>query len=850
MPLRNSGNKKHPVTKTAGRLINPNNQTNAIKLISNKTLILIVIIIIIGSAASYYFQEKNSPEKASFSELYFLNPDKLPQNVRMNSFYDFSYAVKSHEKNPVNYELTTTYELFRLYDITEGLYSCLSPFRHKVYLEWNNISINKSNENKSGNNSDDELGDNPIPLMIIKPSNDVVKWMDKHSFYFTFSKLLGNGSLIIFYSPINHSINDSINNSNNLILNNHKNNNDAFNFIDESGSLRNYLFKIRITSNGEIYYNGVFKDKLVVNKQNNKVKINYNDGALTFFYNNKLLFKQYVKLVEGQYGFLTKKLLVGLSRIRIQHYARVDVPDKENIWIYELSDKTMNRVLQRIRNKMVKKATLTRFYNIKETESAGYDNQTTITKNITENHQLLFNSLINASNESLLIRNLSSFVENNSDYSLRPNFWLRTTKKNDSLIPWNHSLINISFKTPEENASYNIIIGDEVLLRITNKLFYFFIRKNNNYYLVDSVKGLFQNNDKSAKKNNHLIIISDNNKISFLIKNNNKTINKTYSLRKSLYNQPIRSYQKDTFNDLDFRITHNINSCFRENYDFCNLILAPSKFRMRFPKKNLESYAHQIVNKKDLAQLQELSNQSDEKGNKPEKNVFINKELLRNSNYTKTIPSTRLSLDGPVSLITNESNYSLSTSLIYLDGRGLLSIALESINKTLFKASIDFKNNLVIINVNQSTIRKELILDRNASINWTPVTLSIINNEVVSLKVGGGDPVFKTRIPLVNASKHFVFEINETYFQIRGLSLRKNNKAFSIPLIDNPCQLKSIYKGIIRLDNFTLETGDERIFNDYFKINHFFDYAKISVALLPEKLNASKQEIHFWVVRE
>ena len=101
------------------------------KLNYNFFVAVLVAAIIVSLAFHIFFRQNTN---ASFTELYFPEPNKLPNEVQLGKNYSFSFTIKNLEGKPETYNYDAKLELFNLYDVTEGIYRCIAQQRKKVYL--------------------------------------------------------------------------------------------------------------------------------------------------------------------------------------------------------------------------------------------------------------------------------------------------------------------------------------------------------------------------------------------------------------------------------------------------------------------------------------------------------------------------------------------------------------------------------------------------------------------------------------------------------------------------------------------------------------------------------------------
>ena len=96
-------------------------------------LVVLITAIVVSLVFHIFFRQN---VYASFSEIYFPNPDGLPNQVSLGQKYNFTFLIKNDEEKPATYEYNSKLELFNLYDVTEGIYKCVAQQRKKVLLTW------------------------------------------------------------------------------------------------------------------------------------------------------------------------------------------------------------------------------------------------------------------------------------------------------------------------------------------------------------------------------------------------------------------------------------------------------------------------------------------------------------------------------------------------------------------------------------------------------------------------------------------------------------------------------------------------------------------------------------------
>ena len=110
----------------------------------NILIISMIVALIIVTAGAYYFRTTLYAKDDWFGEIYFTEPTELPNLVRINQPKNFTFGIKSHEEEPINYTYYSGINLYTVYEIAESRYSCLSRFRNHYFLDVTNETANIS----------------------------------------------------------------------------------------------------------------------------------------------------------------------------------------------------------------------------------------------------------------------------------------------------------------------------------------------------------------------------------------------------------------------------------------------------------------------------------------------------------------------------------------------------------------------------------------------------------------------------------------------------------------------------------------------------------------------------------
>jgi len=697
-----------------------------------KLAIIVAIMLFFGIIGIFFVNTYTHIPPAPYSTLGFNNPTNLPNEVEITKSYNFNYNITSHEHNLTNYSVKTTFELFRLYDITEGLHSCLSPYRKKVYISWTNETnlTHISTPQKT-----------PIPdLTIIPAVKNPINWTDRFTLTFDQGKSSGDGIYVIYYQNL---------------------------------ETNKTLFEIKIfTKTGKVFFNNQNKSNITLHSQNDKIKLNYRNNHLEFIFNGNSIFSEPITLTpNAQFGFETRDVFMYVGNVKIQHKDEIDVPDKENIWEYIIDYNLIYHLQGELRSLQTVKHTLFRYYS-------DPDNFTK------EEEKFQLNVPLNAT---------------------KPSFWLESKNANNSLIPWADSILNITFPNIEPKANIVFLIGNSTKILITNSSI-----------TLDNIYGKYLIHVKNNKSKNNLIINLNNTNIKLTIEN--KSVNSKSS---NMFNKSIRIYQVNTYKNVEnIDLTHNKPVCFQKNpFEYCKLILSPITYKPQERKPNPSNYVETII-KKPVEE-------------------YVEKPVSKTTKF-----------DGHLAKITNQTNYSLDTNFIYLDGEGIVKISLEEKQETVFDLILNLKQSKLSFKRNNLTVEKTILIN-NLTTSWISFKADLKNN---SLKV------FVNRTNVLNAtiqpqkannSRYFTYETMNTYVESKRLVLQKNNRRFNLPLTEDPCQLKLIKKTIIRENGFALNIGESKTFYDTISMDNFFDYGKVSVDVLgSSNMNNTALHTHFWLVRK
>lgn len=382
----------------------------------DKLFVWLVVVISLALLVSIFMVVTLSHTKASFSSAAFLNPDNLPNLVKTNSEQSVSYEISSFEDDDTEYVVQSNVELYRLYDTSEGLHRCLSPYRKKYFVAWTNSTELQYVQTPK---------ENIVQDLHITQDIDPLVWSEVN-LYFSLGKLFGQGEFVIYYGKINAS--------------------------------PDYVIRID-TRDGNIYLNETYMNKINVSKENDNGRISYKDGYLNFVYEDELLFREAIDSDSGQFGFESRNGLFLLNKMIVSQYFPIEIPDRGNVINYQFSDEFFYNELSRIRNNIAKSYNFIRQYTTRD--------EITYVPRVCNDFDCTYTQ---STDQALLLENRTNITPYILDLpwnNITLPFW--HVARDDIEIPW--TALNITGDRPilPRDASISLFFDEHLVFTITNK---------------------------------------------------------------------------------------------------------------------------------------------------------------------------------------------------------------------------------------------------------------------------------------------------------------------------------------------------------------------------------------------
>ena len=296
-------------------------------------------------------------------------------------------------------------------------------------------------------------------------------------------------------------------------------------------------------------------------------------------------------------------------------------------------------------------------------------------------------------------------------------------------------------------------------------------------------------------------------------------------------------FHKNTYSTVRHVSIHNLdgecNTNGEEFYSFCEITYEFKTKRPKTPKINLSQYGSLKIPEKL----------------KEQKTQYAPKELIPEIDKVK-IPTKTTAFNGPISIIENETNMSFGAEYKYLDGEGLVDIKLHDLDgNTILDLNTDAANKKAkltyTINGKEHSIEYKVKINRKIWQRWQ-IKLFDKNTKIYL----NNTEIFS--IPLKVKTGYFSMTTNGTHIEKRHTYIQdlKTGKRINFPLLEDPCKLRLVYREDLYSGNITIDSEKERIFENNFTLNTYFDYGKVKVSVNgSSNTNNTALETQFWMVR-
>ncbi len=770
--------------------------------------VTILVLAIVISIIFHIFFTPNTD--AFFSEIYFPEPDALPNDVFLGKAYNFDFAVRNLEGKPSTYEYDSKVELYNLYDVTEGTYKCIAKQRRKVGLRWI-----ENNYTKTGTFLLNSLGIEGTNFVFSETDDyGKIDW-PYYTIRYKFENILGEGT----FSTVFH----------------------------DGDEVKYYITIFDAPAEVELAY----KNGSILQKERTKIKnlssenniiINVTD-SFRYYFNGELLFDKPIILTNGKIDFVMNNSYIELSSLN----SYKDYEDESNpkfIRGYKIDKLPAVKKHERLIKRMEENVRLIRreysFVAIcQENECVNLQNYLNNPRNIYSFH----------TNYSFDEITLLSLIDTKS-YDLKSYLYLQNMSTDNI---WSDFFVRVNFELLK--PQHTILFSFDKDLKV---LFHDF----ETYLIVKYPNGT----NIQRKSNlvdigvNNLRIEKVNNTINILI--NSNTI---FALDKSISLKNLSIYTKNTLVGLG-----NVAASNKE--EGCGLLLTSTscarnyfvQSAMNISKEKIEALADPIEVAAGLAaipifgisdifefgefKVQEFIEQPEEVERYSILDLLEYDIEVDPSLVDEDILSETYIFDGENATIKGQKNYTLSFDFSLLEGAGLMEISFHDINRSKissFILNIPYNQSNLFTNF-EGRLFREI---KNGSL-FKKSTKFIINYEGTNATYLLDKNKFFETEGIDMSNGFFSVSTFNTHFDINDMAIKDMDTRKSVLLSINadPCRLRKIGEVQIEKSPLYLADKEKRTAKQSFSVNENFDYGKVSVTLKhQEKLNVT--EIHFWVVK-
>ena len=788
-----------------------------------KFFVTILVIAIAVSLVFHIFFKQDV--EASFSEIYFPQPDSLPNEVSLHQKYNYTFTVKNHEGKPSTYNYNTTLELFNLYDVTEGLYKCSAQQRRKVFLKWVNSSeanasvilMPENGITGSATYSGIVQGKPSYSEIIFSQSDDYgyIDW-PYYTAQFSYENTLGEGSFTtIFHDKDFVKYTFTIFESTNKV---------EFSYL-ENGKMMHYTKKI---------------DEL---KQSNEVTINATN-TLKYYINKKLIFNKSVEnMTAGQFSFTMNNTYVLLGGLLLYKDSPIQVTKSKDIRDYEIDNSLILEKLDTLRKSSEDSYYLARNTTNDSTQCSESDcNQIKSYLN-DPNNIYYFKANYSDINESILLGLFEkqkntffpsySYIQNSSAQKLK----------------WGNYSVKVDFETFTKPNTL-LFSFDKNLMVLFHNSDVFFVLTNN------SGTDIYRRANYVNIGVNELSLDSRDN---FIVAYINQI--PIFSLRQNLPLSNIALYTKNTFIVADNIIVTNKGEGCRPvsvSKDCRRTFVIPSDRHVSTSGNQFRITAQPLTLGVGLAVAPFLGAASlfDISGQKNQIVPFQNVSLSQLIEYdididpklvNKEIPSEMYNFDGRNARLVNQVNYSFSFNFNILEGLGLLESSFFNDDRSKFVKFMLYqpRNQVYLFRSSEGSLLKNTA-DFNISKTASHKFELVYENNVTSYYMDSTKIFEFNNLNMSNG--YFSISSFGTYADFRDMGFNDKSTKRYMPYTINtdPCSLRKIDEATIDKDSLYLDNEENKTITQSFIITKAFDYGMLSANLGQEGKNAT--EIHFWVV--
>lgn len=773
-----------------------------------KLLVTLLVLAILISVIFHIFFKQETDE--GFTELYFLNPSYLPNEVYLGGNYNYSFSIRNLHEKPSTYEYISKLEFFNLYDVTEGIYKCSAKNRKKIILKW--MENNETNINNFLLNND-----NYNSFSIFSESDDYgeINW-NYYNLQYRFKNMLKEGT---------------------------------FTTIFHDDDYIKYGFTVyRDTLEVEFTYrdNGTLKSerkKISRLISDNEVLINVSN-SINYYLNGELIFNKVLEnLTNGNFDFRMDDTYVLIGQLVAYKDSPIVVTRSRFTKEYDVDNSLIIGRLNELRDKSEDSVYLIR-NNVNFTGICQEDECNNLKTYLNDpKNAYLFKTELKNFDENVL---LSLINTGNASFYPDQEYLQNTTT---SGLFWPDHTIRMNFQIFVKPHTFLISFDSNFMILFHNSNIYFVVKDGNNVVIHRRASPV------EVSINDILLESKDRN---IIVRINGFPV---FNIERFNYFKDISIYTKKTIVAFyNIFASNKDKSCKTLSTSLnCRRIYRVESERRVAQKERLQAVTEPIkvssglgftpfLGVSDIFDYENFVNDS-KKLVKPSILQLLDYDIeIDPSSIIEEIPSEKYVFDGKNALVKNQNNYSFSFDSYILEGIGLMEVSFH--NNDGIKIATLILNSPV----------KESYLFTNLG--------GILLKDTAKINVGNQDWHKFDIIHEANKTAYYlntkkIFEIEKidmsngffsittfnTYFEIRDISLFNRGIKRRIPYYINadPCRLRKIYEKQISKDSLYLDSSEDKTITQSFNIDKDFDYGLVSIFLENEKNNQT--EIHFWVVR-
>ena len=857
----------------------------------------IIVSLIIGIIITIIVLKITFEPEEHFTEIYFENHENLPEKVKLNNEYAFSFTLHSLENSSKNYGYESKIELYNLYDITEGTYRCLGKFRDKIRLKWELGELMDNNtyltiKNILNDNQDNGLIKNAYTKTVGGFDLETIGW-DKYNIDFSYQTIDGLGYISLI-------------------------------FMDEAGNNKYAL--VLSESKNKILFVKFDNNKMMINKKDYelaagrgyRVAVNAEKNRANVYINEQQIFSiKDVNLKNTKIGFETRNTYAYIRPLSVFKY-NYNLKDPSTVKEYDIDE----NVLTSEHNKLVDM-------------KIDYLKLKTFTDE----------------NSSLFVNNVHEWINlDNEKYSYNQSYKIKSYEnKNEENVGWTKYTFGYDYETIQGDGELMALFED---LNGQFKYGFLVIEKTNETFFLRAMDEKLKFNKKTipitAGKHNVRITVNKNNvetyfdnnlifnlsdltdytngKIGFELKNTNAVIEEVYAQNENInYSDPTvyvkykKKYgiEKSKLAEADMKLIQekdtvinpvNAKKMFTSPADAKETLIEelssnPELIAKFIEKLNTtgsiqedevlsntlkarENLIRELVsNPKLMSAIIEAAEtsdfiQEDAFTNPEDVKKAIVKELITNPKLVKkimesvksadqefkfkgiftgvemveelfdvtvsenidqslnlNIPNISMVFDGYNARIYNWTGYIFTFGYTALDGKKQIINSFHDFtgkDKYSFLLSESTNDALFIDHVNENEIRNNISIREG----WHTVNLEVNNNKAKYYL--DGRLVFNlSNVDFTTGQFSLGTENTNAHFRgVMAINSDGQKKVYEIQ--DDPCELQKIGEAMLDKGNIIIEAGQKMTKGQTLNVNQPFDFGKVSV-------NVDDREIHFWV---